>query len=68
MTDIERDHEFDSDDERPVDLDGPVPANGADDDVPDDFDVHEDPEAPEADVLDQHREVLLEDDVDDVTG
>lgn len=57
MTDIERDHQFDSDDERVVDPDLD------DDEVL--ADVHRDPEAPEADTIDQHREVHL-DDADDV--
>jgi hypothetical protein len=54
MSDIERDLQFDSDDERAIDPDL------TDDRFPD-VDVHADPEAPEADVLDQLHEVPLDD-------
>lgn len=65
MTDIERDHEFDSDDERPVDGDGIVePENPIEADELETLDVHRDPEAPEADVIEQHLEVPLDDEPD----
>jgi hypothetical protein len=61
MSDIERDRRFDSEDERTLDAD-----EALDSTTTEPLDVHADPEAPEADVIDQHLEVPLDD--DDGTG
>lgn len=62
MTDVPRvpeppiELEIDPDDERPVD-----PVEPVDDELPERL-ADADPEVPEADALDQHREVPLDDD------